>query len=220
MTTNTPEPWERQPGESDRAFEAFRLYRDLGPSRTLDRAGELVSPREGPTGAQGGAQDGAQPGRKRGATGCIRGWAAKHHWAERAGAWDAHLDRERRAAAERAEAEEVEDFAKARRQWNKQIRQAASFLAARALKAAASDAGAASLRAAGEAIKIADGLIRAAIDDGEARSGPPGSRPGWRPVKTVEIRLNSAPRARPEDLDDDDDDEELLEALHLNGNGG
>jgi hypothetical protein len=34
--------WEQQPKETERAFEAFKLYLDMGPSRTHARVGKLL----------------------------------------------------------------------------------------------------------------------------------------------------------------------------------
>ena len=68
------DPWERQPGESGRAYEAFRLFRDLGPARSL---------REVPGTAYR----------------TLARWRTDHRWIARAQAWDAEvhrLDDERR----------------------------------------------------------------------------------------------------------------------------
>jgi hypothetical protein len=82
-------PWERQPGEPDRAFAAFCLYRDAGAAdRSLDGVGRQVH--------------GTRAGRKRGATGRVQHWSARWSWVARARAYDAHQDRLAREAREEA----------------------------------------------------------------------------------------------------------------------
>jgi len=103
-------PWERQPGETPRAFRAFACYRDLGPWRSLDAVGRCLYP-------------GRRPGRKRAATGRLQDWSRHYHWFARAAAWDAELARAareasadaRRRMAERHAATAVRLQAKARR---------------------------------------------------------------------------------------------------------
>lgn len=68
---NAPEPWERQPEETTKAFEAFRVYRDLGSERSIAKAGK-------------------QLGKNRVT---LEGWSSKFNWVERAAAWDAEQDR-------------------------------------------------------------------------------------------------------------------------------
>lgn len=62
--------WEIQPGETTRAYDRFRMYRDLGPSRTQKRAAELV----GISGTQ------------------MADLSSKYRWVERVRAYDAYLD--------------------------------------------------------------------------------------------------------------------------------
>ena len=74
-------PWERQPDETSRSFEAFRTFRDLGPTRTLREAAAEFYSVETPTAAK------------------IRQfeqWSATNLWVERSGQWDAELDDRRR----------------------------------------------------------------------------------------------------------------------------
>lgn len=68
---NAPEPWERQPEETTKAFEAFRVYRDLGAERSIAKAGK-------------------QLGKNRVT---LEGWSSKFNWVERVAAWDAEQDR-------------------------------------------------------------------------------------------------------------------------------
>lgn len=66
-------PWEKQPKESATAFAAFALYRDLGPERSLVKAGEHL----GKT------------------AGTLSSWSKKHHWVERVDQYDHYLDKRR-----------------------------------------------------------------------------------------------------------------------------
>lgn len=78
-------PWERQPGESARAFGAFCVYRDLGPRRSLRAAAEKYY--------------------QRSSLAVLRQcntWSSAFCWVERASAWDRHLDAEARRAQEEA----------------------------------------------------------------------------------------------------------------------
>lgn len=83
-----PDPWERQPGETARAFHAFTLYRDMRPH---DRSLRLLGERE----------DTADPRQ-------IQRWSSDHQWVGRCTAWDDELDRIKRAATQ----DEVEAMTK------------------------------------------------------------------------------------------------------------
>jgi len=66
-----PEPWERQKGETDPAFEAFALYRNMGVERsTLSVSIELSK-----------------------SHGLVKKWGTKQNWVSRAAAFDDHLDK-------------------------------------------------------------------------------------------------------------------------------
>lgn len=71
-----PEPWERQKGETSRAYEAFCVYRDMGPGRSQVKVGQKLSKN----------------------TATIAGWSTKYEWVKRAAAWDAEQDRIARQA--------------------------------------------------------------------------------------------------------------------------
>lgn len=79
--------WERRPDESDPAFQAFTVYRDLGHQRSL-----------------------AKVGRELGKSKTLMDrWSSAHNWVRRCAEWDAEQDRawrqgllhERRAMAQR-----------------------------------------------------------------------------------------------------------------------
>jgi hypothetical protein len=81
------DPWERQPGETSKAYAAFCVYRDLGQARSLRTTAEALSRSEA----------------------LLKGWSSKWNWPERSRAWDsipskavaeAHADMARRIAAQ------------------------------------------------------------------------------------------------------------------------
>lgn len=78
--------WERQPGETDKAYAAFRLYRDMNPStRSITAARQ---------------QSGKTSDRQ------WEEWSGKYAWVERAAAYDAWSDTIRRDERERGFREE------------------------------------------------------------------------------------------------------------------
>jgi hypothetical protein len=69
-------PWQRQPGESTKAFAAFCLYRDLGPGRSVVGAYRQRTGKESARQADGRWND----------------WARRWHWPARAATWDDEQD--------------------------------------------------------------------------------------------------------------------------------
>jgi len=70
-----PDPWERQPREAAKAYAAFCAYRDM-PAAQRSRwelARQLAKSRQ-----------------------LVSRWSARWRWVERAEAWDAELDRQKR----------------------------------------------------------------------------------------------------------------------------
>ena len=63
---NNAELWERLPQESMKAYAAFFAYRDLGPDRSMAKAGEVLGKSQG----------------------LMEGWSAAYDWVKRATAWD------------------------------------------------------------------------------------------------------------------------------------
>lgn len=69
-------PWDRQEGETDKAYRAFIAYRNMGADRSCDAAyAQLYGPHEVPKRSP--------PFFKR--------WCRDHSWVARASAWDTHL---------------------------------------------------------------------------------------------------------------------------------
>lgn len=69
-------PWERQDGETPKAFEAFCEYRDLGPNRSIAKTGQKLG--------------------KNLTT--LSEWSSKYDWVKRVAAWDVEQDRIAREA--------------------------------------------------------------------------------------------------------------------------
>ena len=71
VSKTTAQPWERQEGETVKAFEAFCVYRDLGKSRSQEKAAEKLS-----------------KSRQQ-----MCKWSMKYNWVERVEAWEEEQDR-------------------------------------------------------------------------------------------------------------------------------
>ena len=82
------EIWERLPGESSKAYEAFCIYRDLGVDRSIEKT----------------AKNRLKPG----SYSWLRNWSSKYNWVERARAYDDYLEREKRKEREKAILEMVD----------------------------------------------------------------------------------------------------------------
>lgn len=66
--------WERQEGETDKAYEAFALYRDMGAGRSLREVARKLNK----------------------SLTQITKWSTPNNWSERVSAWDDHADERRR----------------------------------------------------------------------------------------------------------------------------
>ncbi len=79
---NEVKSWDRLPNESDKAYEAFRNFLNLGGERSLLKVAEKVSKSEGQ----------------------IKKWSRKNFWRERAAAYDSSIvENERRQNVKRWE---------------------------------------------------------------------------------------------------------------------
>lgn len=72
-------PWEQQPGESAKAFEAFAVYRDMGVERSVRKVTQRLNK----------------------SLTLIGKWSSRYNWPERARAYDRDLDRQAHAQAVR-----------------------------------------------------------------------------------------------------------------------
>ena len=70
--TGSTAPWEQQPGESAKAFEAFETYRDMGASRSNAKVGQKLGKSKT----------------------LIDRWSSAYNWPDRARAYDRDLDRQ------------------------------------------------------------------------------------------------------------------------------
>jgi hypothetical protein len=66
-------PYARLPKESEEAYEAFLIYRDMGKERTIEKIIQTLTK--------------SLP--------VLKSWSAKHGWVERARVWDNHLQAEK-----------------------------------------------------------------------------------------------------------------------------
>jgi len=90
-----PEPWDRQPGETAKAFEAFTVYRDI-PARTRSVRNTAI-----------------EMGKN--SKSHIEQWCAKWKWVERARLYDTEQDKLRRELAEKEREEMAQLHIKAAR---------------------------------------------------------------------------------------------------------
>ena len=84
-------PWERQPEETPKAYEAFTIYRDLGKERTIPKVAETL----------------------RKSVSLMNRWSQAYSWVERVTAWDDEADRQ-------AAQKQLKDIANARVRQRKQ----------------------------------------------------------------------------------------------------
>ena len=75
-------PWEQQPGESAKAFEAFAIYRDMGVERSVRKVTQRLNK----------------------SLTLIGKWSSRYNWPERARAYDRDVyKRQRQNAIDKAE---------------------------------------------------------------------------------------------------------------------
>lgn len=89
------EIWERQQGETTKAYAAFCVYRDLGPDRSLEKVRKEY-----------------EKNGKKISVKFLGRWSAKYNWVERARAYDDYLDYKKREEQEKAIRDMAERHAK------------------------------------------------------------------------------------------------------------
>lgn len=77
MSVWTNKPWERQKGESEKAFEAFKIYRDMGEERTISAVGKRLEKSRN----------------------LIDRWKERWNWKERVRAYDNELEKQAKEKA-------------------------------------------------------------------------------------------------------------------------
>lgn len=87
---NKPKPWERQPDENPKPFEAFCYYRDMGTGRSIRAVAAKLDKSET----------------------LIGRWSSKHNWVERVAAWDDEQERIEREIAQKEQAQEIRKMRK------------------------------------------------------------------------------------------------------------
>ncbi|HOW67937.1 MAG TPA: hypothetical protein P5186_16220 [Candidatus Paceibacterota bacterium] len=101
---------ERLPGESTQAYEAFRTYAGLGPGRSTREVCKRLNK----------------------SIALIGKWSAKHHWVERAAAFDDRLDRITQEAEEAKLIEKAGEWAERMQHTREEAYQMASRLVEKA----------------------------------------------------------------------------------------
>ena len=79
MAKWTDNPWDRQKGESEKAFEVFVIYRDMGAERSITAVSKQLSKSRQ----------------------LIVRWEAKYQWQERVLCYDKYLDKKAREEVEK-----------------------------------------------------------------------------------------------------------------------
>ena len=82
-------PWDRSPGESDAAWEAYRRYRNMPSSKRNITALKTILVKERDAAEDAGEFDNVPTIRYP----TLNSWAQEYHWVQRTAAWDAEVDR-------------------------------------------------------------------------------------------------------------------------------
>ena len=94
-------PWDKQPGETPKAFVAFSAYLAMEPKKRSVLAAYLSTLEEAEKGRKGQIKSPPTS---------WRDWAFDHDWKARAAAYDTYNDRQKRRDMERVHAQEVQRF--------------------------------------------------------------------------------------------------------------
>lgn len=125
MATAT-KPWERLDGEGPKAYEAFVVYRSMGPQRSLSALTRRLKVRPGSDQGSTSPPPPAEINAK------LAHWSAKYHWVARCRQWDEHLASRHDRGIEKAVESEAERLVKLRERSNAETLAFASSLKIRA----------------------------------------------------------------------------------------
>lgn len=98
--------WTRREEETARAYEAFVMYRDMGPKRSHGKLQQAL-------------------GKPSGYTRWIEEWSSQHDWVVRAEAYDAHLELQARSERQEEHLKELRAYRERQRQLAKETTEAA-----------------------------------------------------------------------------------------------
>lgn len=98
----TGEIWKRQDCDTNKSFQAFCIYRNLGKDRTLEEVTKQFY-----YNVKGGSEVGALKSFKS-KLNQVRKWSAENKWVERVGAYDDYLDEQCRRDIETERREAIE----------------------------------------------------------------------------------------------------------------
>jgi hypothetical protein len=98
------ESWEQLPGESGKAYAAFRAFRDYGPERNIRKAAVRYADSLGFDGIGGGGTKQRQGSKPSNSTSTVerryrvwRNWSTQFRWRERAADYDRYTDKLKQA---------------------------------------------------------------------------------------------------------------------------
>ncbi len=110
------DPWDRRPDEPSNAFDAFRLFLEMGKARTVVAVSQAIK-RYVPKGStREVAPRGVPKPKKLKASGQVNTWSKRFEWAARAEAFDRHEAEQRARLKDAQRAEDQDDWERRRQE--------------------------------------------------------------------------------------------------------